>query len=196
MNYSSIPFADLEMWRCVTDTFRLRVSCRQKTVHLNQCIDQQFMMVQMIRSSMVPGSRYQSSSLDNLLADLSRETKPLFQSLDLRFSYSCFGESPGIQFHEADFLGLWCLIMEITTMATSGSTIEINMGYLSHGIELEIGSDCPSLEQVRVSQSKAFEFASQLLPVADAFDLKCPLGGGAIQLNIAIQPSIQRRRAA
>ena len=196
MKNSRNPSPSLDAWHCLAETLGTRVSCPRQTTHLKDCMDRQFMKVQAMRSGLPPGSRYQSSSVENLLRDLEQDLSGLFESMNLRFAHSCFGQSTSRRFNERDYLGLWCLVMEFATMATAGSTIETSIGSLSHGLELEIGSDCPSLEQAGILKSAAFEFASSLMPVSRAMNLKCPLGGGAIQLDIPGESPDQRRQVA
>ena len=196
MKYSRIPAPNIEMWHSVTDVFQSRAACPNQVARLNQCIDQQFMLVQTICSGIPRGSRYQATTSEKLMKDLHRELDGFLESTGLKFSSSCFGQTTGNQFDEQDFLGLWCLIMEIATMASNGSTIELSLGSFAEGLELEIGSDCQLLERVRILQSKALEFACQLMPVEKAIDLKCPLGGGAIQLNIVRHSQSGQRRTA
>ena len=85
--------------------------------------------------------------------------------------------------------------MELATRVESGSTIELTLGSLPHGIELEIGCDSRVVEQGELLASEAWEFTRHLISVDRAVDLKCPVGGCAIQLDLSNLSSFQRRVA-
>lgn len=154
------------------------------------------MMAQAMCNGLAPTQGMEMRSMEEVLSDLENEISGLFQFMELTFVCSCFGQTTLKQFGERAHLGWWCLVLEFATMARAGSTIEFNIGSLPHGIELEIGTDCRTLEHAEILGSPAFHFASQLMPVTRAIDLKCPLGGGAIQLDILGNSSPSRRRAA
>ncbi len=195
MNYSRFPLPDLEAWQNVAETFRSRLASLHPTHGWNDCIDQKFMMVQAIRSDLRRGSRYQSASVEDMLGDLARDLEGLWSDLGLKFHPSSFGTSTGRRFYETDFLGIWCLILELATTTGRGSTIELSLGQFPEGMELEIGSDSPMLEQAGILESQAFRFVQDLLPVSRAVDLKCPLGGRAIQLDLYREADLDLRAA-
>ena len=195
MNNSMSPSPDLNAWQGLADIFRRRLADTHRIESLNRCIDQKFMMVQMLRSGLQPGSRYRSRSAEQLLCDLADDLSELLKAMNVRLHFSCFGQASDRTWFENDYLGIWCLLMEVATMVRSGSTIEINLGCLPDGLELEIGSDSAALEKFQLLRSAAWNFASQLIPVTNARNLKCPLGGGAIQLDLP-GPHPQQRRVA
>ena len=195
MNYSRFPLPDLQAWQAIAETFRRRLSQSQPMDSLERCIDQKFMMVQMLRSGLRPGSRYQSRTAEALLHDLADDLGELLSAMNLQLTFSCFGQDANRSFYEHDYLGIWCLIVEVATMIEPGSTIELNLGSLPHGVELEIGSDSHALEKSGLLRSDAWHFVSQLISVTRAMDLKCPLGGGAIQLDLVGPPPEQRQVA-
>jgi len=175
---------DLETWRNVARSFLDRLNCKQQIDLLRSDLDRKFMAVQAICCG-VKRPTYQWRSVESLLTNLKQELSGLFQAMDLRFRHSSFGQTAVTPFTERDYIGWWCLVMEFATRATSGSAVEFSIGSLSQGIELEVGSDCPVLENADVLESVAFTFVNQLMPITRAQDLRCPLGGSAIQLDIS-----------
>ena len=195
MNYSKISTPDIRAWQSLAEIFRNRLSGIKPIAPVNLCIDQKFMLVQLLHSDLQSGSRYQSRNVEKLVHDLATDLEGLLSSLDVKLSVSCFGNGQGRIFFENDYLGIWCLLMELATRVERGSTIELTLGSLSHGIELEIGCDSRSVESGELLASEAWEFTRQLISVDRAVDLKCPVGGCAIQLDLSGRTSSQRRVA-
>jgi hypothetical protein len=195
MSYSRFPTPDLSAWQGVATVFRQRIREPLVLQPLDHCIDSKFMLLQAIRSGLTPGARYKASSTESLLQDLSRDVRDVLAARGVHFRYGWFGDSPTPVYCEREYLGLWCLVMEFATVTGEGCAIELTVGHLPEGTELEIGSDSVSLEGTCFQESKAFQFASVLLPIRRAVDLKCPLGGGAVQLDLPHQEGQWRRVA-
>lgn len=195
MNHSNFSTPDLQAWQDLSTIFRSRVESFQTENPLNQCIDKKFMLVQFLQTDLPSGARYQSCSAEQLLHDLADDFGELLASLGIQLTFSCFGQAKNRNFYECDYLGIWCLLMDLVTRVERGSTIELNMGTLPHGTELEIGCDSQALEHSGLLNSQAWEFTRRLMAVDRAVDLKCPVGGFAIQLDFSNPPHRQRRVA-
>ena len=195
MNHSNFSTPDLQAWQNLSAIFRSRLDGFPSSNPLDLCIDQKFMLVQFLQSDLPSGARYQSRSAQQLLHDLADDFGELLGNLGVQLTFSCFGQAKNRNFYEADYLGIWCLLMELATRVERGSTIELNMGTLPHGTELEIGCDSQALEQSGLLHSQAWDFTRRLISIDRALDLKCPVGGIAIQLDFS-NPSQTRRRVA
>jgi len=195
MKHSNFSTPDLQAWQNLSTIFRSRLKGSPSNNPLDLCIDQKFMLVQFLQSDLPSGTRYQSRSAQQLLHDLADDFGELLSNVGLQLTFSCFGQANHRNFYECDYLGIWCLMMELVTRAERGSTIELTMGTLPHGTELEIGCDSQALEQSGLLDSQAWDFTRRLISIDRALDLKCPVGGIAIQLDFS-NPSQTRRRVA
>ena len=194
MSSNQIDLPNMDMWAAVTSSFRDRVSSPTRMISLRSCIEQRFMQVQGICCGVKSNIAHQS--IENLVNDLRSSLAGFLEATELTFQAACFGRTSANLFGDHDFVGMWCLIMEFATAASPNATTELNLGCLSHGMELEFGSDCKKHERTECLSSPAFEFASRLLPVTRATDLRCPLGGAAIQLDILGSPPQSHLRVA
>ena len=75
------------------------------------------MLVQFLQSDLPSGTRYQSRSAQQLLHDLADDFGELLSNVGLQLTFSCFGQANPRNFYECDYLGIWCLMMELVTRA-------------------------------------------------------------------------------
>ena len=194
MTKSNTP-APFEFWRQTIDGFQQRVATPGQREPLDECADRRFMQVQAICNGVVPKSIPPMTG-QAYLDGLEDELSTLFQILGVEFSTESYGQRQMACIDTRIATGLWCLILEIATMAAPGTRIEMSIGFFSGQLEVELGSDSSSLEQSCLLESQAFGMASQLMEISAARDLKCPLGGAAIQVNIPVTGTTSKRQAA
>lgn len=198
MSHFSSSDRYMETWRQARVDFCKRVSASGKTELLevlDRCVDGQFMKLQTVSKALRPGTCYSANNAADLLRDVAQELDGFHNARSVRFVTSVFGQPGPRPFHEKEFLGLWCVIMEFSSRVSPGSMIEANLGCFADGMELEIGSDCRSLEGLRILDAHAFQLATEWLEISRSEDLKCPLGGRAVQLDIQKERGQQRRVA-
>ncbi len=179
-------------WHMMFDLFRSRCKSQDERVHLESIFESQFMTAQAVAHKVSRGSQFCRQTARELLEDLQQELRPVTRVRQIRFQYDSFGEHQGRPFNECDLLGLFAMSADLVTLVSPGSTVELSMGRTHDGVELEIGSDCHSLENSRLSQLSGFQYLQRVLPVADYMDLKCPLGGAAMMINLNHQHNQQR----
>lgn len=186
-----------EDWRVLMDQLLDQVKDRDTKFQecMKLCIEQRFMIAQL--ALVQPSYQMTPTPHPELAEQICESLRPLLSGTDSQLQASTFGgEIQGnLTLHQTEFL--WCMALETIAQVPAGTLVELSIGGDRSTIEMEIGSDCPILDKIRLSEMASIKWGTAWIDQLSAQDHRCPLGGGAVQVSFpSTSASIRRRHSA
>jgi hypothetical protein len=199
-NPTTSHYQPTELWDTLTNDFLGRLASHSSREAIEQSIAAMHLTAHLVcrfvgncHAVLRP-----TMTLKELANTLQREITPVSRQLDTVVAIETFGTTEDTVADSRWLLALWSLIIDAITSADKKTKVEVVVGACGKGYEIEVGHD----DQHSTATTDYFEssltcrWLHSICPEWTLTTPACPLGGGAVQINIPTVQATGLRRAA